>query len=139
MDYRTVVETLRDRTLTEETREWRRFFRRRAPKILNKLPSKSFSLEYTIRIRGHRVDLVTQSLDFHSNCPSVKDVQVEWTGMSGELPPSLIGHKSGKVKALGKPSTPAVLLLDEDLILSCHEIERGEFEQAFLTTKRYFS
>ena len=126
-DYRSVFESLQDRTLTKEAREWRRFFRRRAPKILKKLPSKSYNLEYTIRIRGHRVDLITQSLDFHAQCPSVKDVQIEWTDNSSQLPASILTHKSGKVKSFGKPSTPAILLLDEDLILTCQEIERGEF------------
>lgn len=125
-NYRTVVETLKESTMNEETRQWRRFFRRRAPKILQKLPSKSSNLEYTIRIRGHRVDLVTQSLDFHSGCPSVKEVQVEWNGsQSSNVPPSLMNHRSGKVKPVEKPSTPAVLLLDEDLILPCEEIERA--------------
>lgn len=129
VDYRSVIENLQEHSLSKESREWRRFFRRRAPKILHKLPSRSSSLEFTIRIRGHRVDLVTQSLDFHAQCPSVKDVQVEWTDKStSEVPASLLRHKSGKVKPLGKPSTPAVLLVDEDLILTCQEIERGKFQ-----------
>lgn len=121
-----LVETLRDHTLGKEAREWRRFFRRRAPKIMQKVSSKAPSHEYTIRIRGHRVDLVTQSLDFHAQCPSVKDVQIEWTDASTKLPTSLSTHRSGKINTLGKPHTQAVLLLDEDLILPCQDIERGE-------------
>ena len=54
----------------KETQEWKSFFNRKAPKILQKLPTKSSSKQYTIRIRGNRVDLIKQSLDFHSNCPS---------------------------------------------------------------------
>ena len=126
-NYRTLLETLQDHTLTEEAREWRRFFRRRAPKVLQRISTKSPGHEYTIRIRGHRVDLMMQSLDFHSQCPSVKDVQIEWTDDASQIPPSIATHKSGKVNALGKPSTQAILLLDEDLILPCHDIERGEF------------
>lgn len=111
-----------------DTQEWRRFLRRRAPKILHKLPAQSSSREYTIRIRGHRVDLITQSLDFHSSCPSVKEVQVEWTDQKSKLPPSLLGHKSGKVKPFRKTSTAGVFLLDENLILSCQDIEKA-FQQ----------
>jgi hypothetical protein len=127
IDYKWVLESIRDTGLSEDTIQWRRFFERRAPKILRKISEKSTGRFYTVRIKGRRLDLVMQSLDYHAHCPSVKDVQVEWTDPTSNLPPkSVLNHKSGKVHESGKSSTSAILLLDEDIIIGCDDIERGE-------------
>lgn len=114
--------------LNKQSKEWKSFHRQKAPKIMQKLSKKSASSQYTIRIKGHRLDLVLQSLDYHAQCPSVKKVQVEWTDPAMKrLPRSVLKHKSGKVEAFGEKSkaSSAVFLLDEDVLLKCEEIERG--------------
>jgi len=125
VDFRWMVESVGEVGLSKEAQQWNRFFRRKGPKIMEKIHSKSTSPEYTIRIKGSRLDLISQSLDFHHQCLSVKSVQVEWTDSSRPLPKSILNHKSGKVEMMQKPKTTALLLLDEDVILSCDEIERG--------------
>lgn len=125
VDFRWMVESVGEVGLSKEAQQWNRFFRRKGPKIMEKIHSKSTSPEFTIRIKGSRLDLISQSLDFHHQCLSVKSVQVEWTDSSRPLPKSILNHKSGKVEMMQKPKTTALLLLDEDVILSCDEIERG--------------
>lgn len=113
--------------LSQEAQTWSRFHRRKGPKMLQKISKKASNSQYTIRIKGHRLDLVLQSLDYHAQCPSVKTVQVDWTDPTKpRLPRSVLKHKSGKVEALSsKSSTAAVFLLDEDVLLKCDEIERA--------------
>lgn len=114
--------------MSKQSKEWRSFHRQKARKIMQKLSKKSASSQYTIRIKGHRLDLVLQSLDYHAQCPSVKKVQIEWTDPSMKrLPRSVLKHKSGKVEGFGEKSkaSSAVFLLDEDVLLQCSEIERG--------------
>ncbi|CAB9505595.1 64 protein [Seminavis robusta] len=126
IDHGGMLDAARDIGISDEARQWRRFFRRRAPKLLHKIPNRASGRSYTIRIKGHRLDLVTQSLDYHAQCPSVKEVQVLWTDpTTNQLPKSISNHQSGKVQPLGKPSTMAVFLLDEDIRITCEEIERA--------------
>lgn len=126
LNYPSMITSIRGARLSKQSQEWNRFLRRKAPKIMKKMPSKSSNPQYTIRIKGRRLDLVLQSLDYHAQCPSVKNVQVEWTDPAlKQLPKSVLKHKSGKVQAYGKSKTPAVFLLDEDILLKCDEIERG--------------
>lgn len=132
IDHRWVLESISDNDISQEARQWRRFLRRKAPKILRKIPNKSTGRSYTIRIRGQRLDLVMQSLDYHAQCPSVKNVQVQWTADNNQLPQAILKHKSGKVQPLAKPSTSAIFLLDEDIVISCDEIERGEITEFVL-------
>jgi len=117
------------RKLSPEAQEWDRFVKRKAPKILQKLSNKSTNIQYTIKLKGHRLDLVLQSLDYHAQCPSVKSVQVEWNHPTKPniVPKSVLKHKSGKVTNTATPRTSAVFLLDEDVLLTCEEIERGKF------------
>jgi hypothetical protein len=127
IDYKWVLESIKDARLSEDSKLWRHFFERRAPKILRKISDKSLGRFYTVRIKGRRLDLVMQSLDYHAQCPSVRDVQVEWTDPTSNVPPkSVLNHKSGKVQTSGKSSTAAILLLDEDILFGCEDIERGE-------------
>ena len=133
-DFQTISESLTDATYSEETRQWKRFFRRKAPRIVNKISShKPQSREFTIRLKGQRLDLMLQSLDFHAQCPFVHGVQIDWTGgdasnnNSNNIPQAIMHHKSGKVQTLSeKLATPAVFLLDEDVLLTCEEMERGK-------------
>ena len=116
--------------MSRQSKEWDDFHRQKAQKIMQKLSKRSTSSQYTIRIKGHRLDLVLQSLDYHAQCPSVKKVQVEWTDPAMKrLPRSVLKHKSGKVEESGakSKSSSAVFLLDEDVLLQCDEIERGMF------------
>lgn len=124
-DLRQLSATINDAKYSDESRQWRQFLRNKAPKIIQKISRKSASREYTISIKGQRLDLVLQSLDFHTQCPSVKSVQVEWADQNNPIPVSILHHKSGIVEAYGKPSTQAVFLLDEDVLLTCDEMERG--------------
>ena len=136
IDYKWVLEAIMDKGLSEDSKQWRRFFERKAPKILLKINEKSSGRFYTVRIKGQRLDLVMQSLDFHAQCPYIKEVQVEWNDPTSALPPkSILNHKSGKVRPSGKSSTAAVLLLDEDILLGCDDMERGELPNSNTSLK----
>lgn len=107
---------------------WQRFLLKDAEAVRQKIANKLPGDELTIRLRGGRLDLIQHSLDAHSRCPFVNEIQVEWLpdSESGNLPPSLLYHAGGKSTEIGKLSTNAVFLLSEEIIFSCDEIERGK-------------
>jgi len=91
----------------------------------------STNTNFSILLRGSRPDLLLQSLDRHVRCRSVGQVQIDWTNKDGDgdIPRSLLEHRSGKVLEVDKTiSADAVLLLDEGLGFSCNELERGYLE-----------
>jgi hypothetical protein len=106
---------------------WQRFLQKEAEVVRQKIAHKPPGDKLTIQLRGGRLDLIQHSLDAHSRCPVVKEIQVEWLPDSdrGNLPPSLLYHDGGKTTEIGKLSTNAVFLLSEEIIFSCDEIERG--------------
>jgi hypothetical protein len=113
---------------------WQRFLQEDAEIVRQKIANKAPGDELTIQLRGGRLDLIQHSLDAHSRCTVVKEIQVEWLPDSdgGNLPPSLLYHDGGKTSEIGKLSTNAVLLLSEETVFSCDEIERGTCRQSRL-------
>jgi hypothetical protein len=113
---------------------WQRFLQKDALVVRRKIANKPPGDELTIQLRGGRLDLIQQSLDAHSRCTVVKEIQIEWLpdSGSGNLPPSLMYHDGGKTTEIGKLSTNAVFLLSEEIVFSCDEIERGTCRQSRL-------
>uniref|UniRef100_A0A8J9SXQ3 Glycosyl transferase 64 domain-containing protein n=1 Tax=Phaeodactylum tricornutum TaxID=2850 RepID=A0A8J9SXQ3_PHATR len=83
----------------------------------------------TVRLHGHRIDLIQRSLDQHARCNVVAEAQIDWSDRN--LPDSLLNHFSNKVSPVQDVPDGAVLFLDESVLLSCAEIERalGEWRQ----------
>lgn len=70
-----------------------------------------------------------------SSCPSVKSIQVDYRrSPSVVVPASILSHRSGKVtsaaaasgtKSRNSGTTDAVFMIEEGLIVSCPELEKG--------------
>jgi hypothetical protein len=105
--------------------EWRYFQRHTIPLVKREFKKYQPEDQYTIVLRGGRLDLLQQSLDSFSRCPSVRQVQVDYQGGS-EMPITLLSHESRKVvpKSETMP-TSAVFLLSEGVLISCPEMEKG--------------
>jgi hypothetical protein len=104
---------------------WRRFLEQDAPRIQNEIQAGSPGNDFTIRLKGSRLDLMQQSLDAHSRCSSVKQIQIDFGG-SQHIPEMLLSHEVGKASPIDTISTSGVFLLSEDVILPCDEIEKGK-------------
>mmetsp|Transcript_17623 Transcript_17623/g.28504 ORF Transcript_17623/g.28504 Transcript_17623/m.28504 type:complete len:388 (-) Transcript_17623:677-1840(-) len=115
---------------TSETAQWRDFRNYQVPIVRKAFKNYQPENQYTIILRGSRLDLLQQSLDIVSRCPSVNEVLVDYP--NGELPIAMMSHDSRKVTPYSESlSTNAVFLLSEGVILSCTELEKG-----FQTWKR---
>jgi len=76
-------------------------------------------------IQHKRLDILKNSIDSHSSCPSVSQIIVHWN-MDIDPPSSLLNN--AKVVIARKAatfSTSAVFLLHDDLIFTCKELDRG--------------
>jgi hypothetical protein len=138
--------------------EWKALIQSQVP-ILKKTISKSKHEQqhaFTILLGGGRIDLLQQSLDAMSSCPSVQSINIDYhpatttnknnyvdqSSVPGiHIPPSLLSHSSGKVEPamtslsqetttvsspkIASVATDAVFLLQEGIILSCPELEKG--------------
>mmetsp|Transcript_15610 Transcript_15610/g.23111 ORF Transcript_15610/g.23111 Transcript_15610/m.23111 type:complete len:544 (-) Transcript_15610:259-1890(-) len=108
---------------------------------------------YSVQLlaKSGRVDLIRNSLDAHSACSSIRSIQVHWdeSAMGTALVPNAISnHPSGKVEVLigasidaddtevsvsssagkkrvGGGDPNAVLLLSDDLVFTCDELDRA--------------
>jgi hypothetical protein len=106
--------------------KWRIPSSRAAFRLLNRIGSSSAQNSFTILLSGSRVDLLYQSLQRHGYCDSVSKVQILLTGNEDDLPDFLMNHDSGKVTKSGtKISTDGVLLLDENVRLTCNDLDRA--------------
>jgi hypothetical protein len=113
--------------IASEREAWKHFLEHKVPRVRRKIKAKSPGLEYTIRLKGSRLDLIQQSIDAHSRCPNVREVQVEWIPGAELLPETIFFQQQGTivVPAGKNPMTNGVFLLSEDVILSCDDIDRG--------------
>lgn len=113
------------------------FLEKDRQQILENVNAPRISSSFTIRIttRLNRVDVLQNSLDSHSRCSRVRQIQVIWT-MDREVPKSISFHKSGKVKISRAKNnldeslqesmkTEAVLLMDDDLIFTCDDLDKA--------------
>lgn len=105
--------------------QWKRFPKVDAPQVRSMIQMSAIPNKFTIRLSGSRSYLVERSVDVLTRCSSVEEVQVEWKS-SMRPPRGLFRHASGKVARVEPLVTNAVLLLDEDVIFTCDELERGK-------------
>ncbi|KAL3934641.1 MAG: hypothetical protein SGARI_003303, partial [Bacillariaceae sp.] len=102
----------------KETAEWKHFKRHTMPMVKKAFKKYLPEDQYTIVLRGGRLDLLQQSLDSFSRCSSVKQVQVDYQG-GNTLPVTLLKHESHKVVPKTETTpTSAVFLLSEGVIIS---------------------
>lgn len=113
-----------------EFSQWRRFLERDARTLVKEIKKTPVGSAFTIRLRGKRVDLLRQSIDVLSQCSSVDEIQVEFD-RSSHFPSVLYRYGGGKTTAAGPLSTVGAFLLEEGIVLSCEELDKG-----FKTWKR---
>jgi hypothetical protein len=104
---------------------WNRFLQDDAQRIQQEIRTGSTGKDFTILLRGSRLDLLQQSLETHSRCASVNEIQVQFEGFE-RLPETVLAHPSGKVVPSNTISTEGVFLLSDDVLLSCEELEKGK-------------
>jgi len=107
-----------------DPQDWKRFLQHEAPRVRRLIEQSTIPSSFTIRLSGSRSDLLERSVDVLTRCASVEEVQVEWKS-SMRPPRKLFRHESGKVTYVERLVTSSVLLLDEDVIFTCDELERG--------------
>jgi hypothetical protein len=104
------------------SQDWRHFLQSSAPAILQSIQTSTVKKSYTIRLTASRPDLVEQSLEAHSRCPHVKEIQVDAKKMpfSSRFTSNEVQHNFKELK------TEGVLLLQDDVMFTCDELDRGE-------------
>lgn len=102
---------------------WRFFLRKEAPAIEGQIRKDHPGTSFTILLKGNRLDFVQQSVDAHSACSSVEAMQIDFDG--ARIVPETILARSAKVSPIRPIATSAVLLLSDDVILTCDELETG--------------
>jgi hypothetical protein len=70
---------------------WRRFLQEDAPRMQEDIRKGSPGKDFTILLKGSRLDLIQQSLDTHSRCSLVREIQVDFDG-SENLLETLLSH-----------------------------------------------
>lgn len=111
-------------SLSPERARWNHFLINDVPIVRKALSDYEPEDQYSIVLKGNRLDLLLQSLDGFARCQSVKEIQLNYAG--GNVPISLLSHDSNKVLPPGKAlSTEALFLLSEGVLLSCNEMEKG--------------
>lgn len=94
--------------------------------------------QFTIRMNTwHRNEQLMLSVNHHSKCESVKEIQIVWCDSENEPPNEILHHKSGKVKiekhtinnlnerfkVLMDPPTLGILSLDDDVLRPCEALD----------------
>ena len=105
---------------TSQYRDWKFFLYKQAPVLQQRMRQDETGEKFTIILKGGRLDFLQQSIDAHSVCESVKEVQIDY---SSKAIPEIILSRGPNVFRLGEITTSGVLLLSEDVIFSCDEIE----------------
>ena len=95
---------------------------------------------YTVRINTwHRNEQLIASIDHHSQCLGVAQIQVVWCDKENDPPDDVVNHFSGKVvverheknslnerfNILIPPPTIGILSIDDDIIRPCFSIDSG--------------
>ena len=113
------------RRVRVDPHDWIHFLQHEAPRVRRRIEKSSIPHSFTVRLSGRRSDLLERSVDVLTRCAPVEEVQVVWQS-SMRPPRKLFRHESGKVTQAERLATTAVLLLDEDVIFTCDELERGK-------------
>ena len=69
---------------SSEHREWQRLQYETAPIILEEIKRQSPGKEFSILLKGSRLDFMQQALDNYSRCSSVREIQMDMDGF--EIP-----------------------------------------------------
>ena len=77
------------------------------------------------------MDLLKQSLDAHSRCSSVGEIQIDFRGSEDDFPQTLLRYGAGKATIVRESSTAGVFLLNEGMMFSCEDLDN-----AFKTWKK---
>jgi hypothetical protein len=104
--------------------KWRRFLEKDSPRILKAIRREPTGTTFTIRVKGSRVDLLKQSLDAHSRCSSVDEIQIEFDG-NDPFPQVLFQYGAGKATQSGALTTAGVFLLNEGITFSCEDLDNA--------------
>jgi hypothetical protein len=117
--------------------------RRRASPLpkraLQPLQEKDWN-QYTIRINTwRRPDQLLVSVDWHSNCEGVAQIQIVWCDPEHEPPPELATYENVVIERhevntlnerfhiLTPPPTLGILSIDDDVLRPCEAIDAGFF------------
>eukprot|EP00980_Cylindrotheca_fusiformis_P009742 scaffold2149_cov187-Cylindrotheca_fusiformis.AAC.20 len=121
--YTTITSTPMSIEEAAQYSSWRFFLRKEAPALTRQIRKDRPGNSFTILLKGTRLDFVQQSIDAHSDCTSVEAIHVDFDG--SDAVPDTIFARSTKVSPVRPTSTTAVLLLSDDVILTCNELETG--------------
>ena len=97
-----------------------------APTIHDMAQKVTRRRRYIVRLRATRVDLVERITEELLQCSSVKQLQVDWKPTTAVPPPLLLKDKVVAFGGDGMLTSDAILLLNEDVLLSCAELDRGK-------------
>lgn len=107
----------------ENYNSWMQFMNAEVPFLRHKISHTVPDDEFTILLKGNRIDFIHQSIDAHSSCDSVKEIQLDF----GSTPvPARTLARDGKVTTARLVKTNAVLLLSQDVLFSCQELDKGK-------------
>lgn len=104
--------------------DWGRLARKDARRLRRSIKRSNPDNSFTIQLTTSRLDLLRRSIDAHAGCPSVQNLQIHWKSEM-KLPMNLLRSWSNKISQPNEKSSNAVLLLDEDVIFTCDELERA--------------
>ncbi len=110
---------------TSEWSNWRRFLHSDSPKLINEIQKMPTGTSFTIRLKGRRMDLLKQSLDSHSRCSSVEEIQIDFQGEDDVFPQVLLRYGAGKAAKIGNSSTAGIFLLNEGMTFSCEDLDNA--------------
>lgn len=116
---------------TREWSRWRHFLHNDSPKLMKDIQAMPTGSTFTIRLKGSRMDLMKQSLDSHSLCSSVEEIQIDFQGDDDSFPNVLLRYGAGKATRNLEKSTTGIFLLKEGVTFSCDELDN-----AFRTWKK---
>jgi len=106
----------------ENYNTWMQFMNTEVPFLKHKIGYTVPENEFTILLKGNRIDFIHQSIDAHSRCGSVKEIQLDF----GSKPVSARTlARDEKVTTAQSITTNAVLLLSQDVLFSCQELDKA--------------
>ncbi len=83
-----------------DPQDWKHFLQNDAPRVRKLIETSPIPQAFTVKLTGRRSDLLERSVEALTRCASVEEVE--------------------------RLANNAVLLLDEDVIFTCDELERGK-------------
>lgn len=108
--------------VAESYNSWMQFMSTEVPFLKHKIRHTVPEDNFTILLKGNRIDFIHQSIDAHSSCGSVKEIQLDF----GSQPvPARTLARDEKVTTARSVTTNAVLLLSQDILFSCQELDKA--------------